>query len=97
MKPEKNKRLAQTRLADGTVIDREWMPSERYMLYASGWTAGAGIKAIDPKREGLGAYDRGYQDGVAARQKAIDSYCKEIGHKPSFLRTADPSGSVGDR
>lgn len=90
MKEEKNKRLAQTRRLDGTVVERAWTPHERYMLYASGFKDGAGIRPIDSARAGLGAYDRGYEDGVEARREAVGAYASEIGYVPSVLRVQDP-------
>jgi hypothetical protein len=94
MAEEKNKRLAQTRLPGGKVIEREWTPHERYMLFAKGFRAGAGARAIDPACEGLGAYDRGYAEGLEARRKAVDAYAKEIGYVPSILRARSPSSGV---
>lgn len=84
---EKNKRLAQTKRPDGTIIEREWTPHERFMLFAKGFRSGAGVRAIDPACEGLGAYDRGYDEGIQARRSAVDAYAKEIGYVPSILRT----------
>ena len=84
--PEQNKRLAQTALPGGKVIDREWTVHERYMLYAAGFRAGAGMKAIDTTRAGLGAYDRGFHDGRVAAGQAISAYAAEIGYTPSILR-----------
>ena len=89
MAEEKNKRLAQTKLPSGKVIEREWTPHERYMLFAKGFRDGAGVKAIDKEREGLGAYDRGYDEGIKARREAVGAYAKEIGYEPTILRTQD--------
>jgi hypothetical protein len=86
---EKNKRLAQTRLPGGKLVEREWTAHERYMLYASGFKDGAGVRPIDKEREGLGAYDRGYADGRLARSNAIASYANEVGYRPTILRAAD--------
>lgn len=92
---ERNKRLAQTKLPDGTVIEREWTPRERYMLYVSGFGDGAAYRSMRPNREGLGAYDRGYADGRAARGRAATAYAKEVGYVPGVLRSADTDHEVG--
>lgn len=86
---EKNKRLAQTKRPDGTVVEREWTPHEKYMLFAKGFRSGAGVRAIDPTCEGIEAYDRGYDEGIQARRAAIDAYAKEIGYTPSILRATE--------
>lgn len=85
---ETNKRPAQTRLPDGTVAEREWSPRERYMLFGDGFRAGASMRAFDPKKSGLGAYDRGYAEGQRARGDALTDYAKEIGYEPTILRQA---------
>ncbi len=89
MPAEKNKRLAQTKLPSGETIEREWTPHERYMLYAFGWSAGASMRAMDPTKSGLGAYDRGYAEGRAARHTAISWYAVEVGYEPTILRTPE--------
>lgn len=86
MGEEKNKRLAQTALPGGKIVEREWTPHERYMLYSRGFRDGAGGRPIDTEREGLGAYDRGYKDGHTARCKAMKDYAEEIGYEPTILR-----------
>ena len=83
---EENKRLAQTRMPDGTLVDRPWTVAERYMLYARGFRDGASTHAIKENLLGLGAYDRGYSDGKAATSSAVAAYAKEIGYVPSILR-----------
>jgi hypothetical protein len=83
---ETYKRLAQTELPGGKIVEREWTPHEQYQLYASGFRDGAGSRAMDKDREGLGAYDRGYADGKKARGAALKKYAKEIGYKPTILR-----------
>lgn len=80
---EKNKRLAETLNPDGTVTKREWTPRERYMLFEAGFRTGAGNRAIDPARAGLGAYDRGLEEGRAARAKALQTYAHELNFDPS--------------
>jgi hypothetical protein len=93
---EKYKRLAQTKLPNGEVIERPWSPHERYMLYAAGFKDGAGVRPIDLEREGLGAYDRGYADGQAARSNAIKAYAEAVGYEPTILRIAvEPSERHG--
>lgn len=86
MAEEKYKRLAQTRLPSGKIVEREWTPHERFQLYAAGFRDGAGNRAMDKDREGLGAYDRGYAEGKKSRGKALKAYAKEIGYKPTILR-----------
>jgi hypothetical protein len=84
---ETNVRLAQTKLPGGKIIERDWTVHERFQLFAKGFRSGAGVRAIDPACEGLGAYDRGYDEGIQARRDAVDAYAKEIGYTPSILRT----------
>lgn len=83
---EKNSRLAQTKNPDGTITERPWTPHERYMLYTRGFREGAGVKSMAKECEGLGAYERGYDDGQRARNQASDAYAKEIGYVPTILR-----------
>lgn len=85
-------RKAQTRLSDGTFVERDWSAGERYQLYMRGFRDGAAIKAMRDDHIGLGAYDRGYGDGRHALHVALDAYGKEVGHVPSVLRTADSGG-----
>lgn len=87
---ETNVRLAQTKLPGGKIVERDWTAHERFMLFAKGFRSGAGVRAIDPACEGLGAYDRGYDEGIKARREAVDAYAKEIGYVPSILRAQDP-------
>ncbi len=63
------------------------------MLYARGFSDGAGVHAMRPDHQGHPSYDNGYEDGRTARSKAVSEYCKEIGYKPNFFRTQaeDPS------
>ena len=86
MAEKTDKRLAQTRLPDGTMVDRQWFPSELYHLYARGFRSGAGGHAMRPDHQGLLAYDRGYEDGQKATREAVGAYAKEIGYEPSILR-----------
>lgn len=86
---EKYIRKAQTKLPGGKIVERDWTTHERYMLFAKGFSAGAGGRARDPQCEGLGAYDRGYDEGIQARRKAVDAYAKEIGYVLSILRAQD--------
>jgi hypothetical protein len=79
---EKNKRLAKG--LDGK--EREWTPHERYMLFTAGFRDGAASRSMQKKMQGLGAYDRGYSEGRAARERAVKKYAKEIGYKPTILR-----------
>lgn len=92
MAEEKNKRLAQTKLSDGTVVEREWTPHERYMLFMAGFRHGAGMRAMDRDKEQLGAYDRGYTEGCKARHAAGIAYAQEIGYAPTILRAEDADG-----
>jgi hypothetical protein len=94
MADEKNTRLARTKLPDGTIVEREWTPHERYMLYVRGFRDGAAVKAM--AHSGLGAYDRGYADGRDARASAADAYAKEVGYEPTILRLATDSPSNGE-
>lgn len=89
MPEEKNSRLAQTKLPDGTVVEREWTPHERYMLYSRGFKDGAGVKAMRKDCEGLGAYERGYDEGRRSLNQHVGAYAKEIGYIPTVLRTAE--------
>jgi hypothetical protein len=54
------------------------------MLYSQGFKDGAGFLAHRHQNEP--DYDRGYADGQAARNKAVNTFCDEIGFKPSILR-----------
>ncbi len=94
MSDETYARKAQTRLPDGTFVEREWSAHERYQLYMRGFRDGAGIKSMRDDHIGLGAYDRGYGDGRDALHTDLDAYGKEVGHEPSVLRTADSGGST---
>lgn len=86
-------RKAQTRMPDGTVVERDWTARERYMLYVRGFRDGASVRAM--RFPGLGAYDLGYADGRAARHAAVEAYAKQIGYEPTVLRSAEPSS--GDK
>lgn len=73
---------------------REWSPRERYVLYRRGFRAGAGIRPIESEAEGIEAYDRGYDDGVAALGKASARYAKRVGYVPEVLRLAGTKGKA---
>lgn len=83
------KRLAQTKLPGGDIVERAWTPHEMYMLYVRGFREGAATKAMDKNCEGLEAYERGYDDGQRARNQASSDYAKEVGYNPTILRAAD--------
>lgn len=82
MVEEKNKRLAR---GPGGV-ERPWNERERYMLYSQGFRDGAACRSMDLKKKGLGAYDRGYEEGRDAHGKAVAAYAAEIGYVPTILR-----------
>lgn len=82
-------RKAQTKLPDGTLVDREWSKSERYQLYARGFRDGAGTKAMRKDHIGLGPYDRGYSDGIAATRAACNAEARRLAYEPTILRAAD--------
>ena len=86
MTVEQNKRLAQTKMPNGTVVDRPWTSGERYQLYRRGFRDGAGGRGVRHECEGLGAYDRGYAEGRATASAAISAYAQEIGYTPTILR-----------
>jgi hypothetical protein len=77
-----NPRLAQTM---GAAEGRQWTAHERYMLYCQGFRDGASTTAI--RHSGFPDYERGYGDGIGARGTATDAFAKEIGYKPTILRT----------
>jgi hypothetical protein len=81
-------RLAYSR---GSKTGRPWTTHERYQLYAAGFRAGAGMRPIDGDRSGLGAYDRGYADGLKAMREAVSAYAGRIGYEPTILRAAEPN------
>ncbi len=70
----------------------------QYGAYQQGWTAGAAMRAMDPKATGHGdeairlAYEQGYGDGRIARQTAMQKAADKYGHRPGILRlTAEES------
>lgn len=90
MADEKNERLAETKNPDGSITRREWTPSERYMLFEAGFRTGAGNRAVDERRLGLGAYKRGLEEGRKARAEALTAYARELNYQPSLLRHGPP-------
>lgn len=88
MPEEVYERMAQTVLPDGTIINRPWQANERYQLFARGFRDGAGTKPMRKDHMGLGAYDRGYAEGVAATKAACAAYAKEVNYTPAILRSA---------
>lgn len=79
-------RLAQTVLPDGSLVDREWTPAERYRLFARGFRDGAGTRGVRKECAGLGAYERGYAEGREATYKACADYAALVGYTPTVLR-----------
>lgn len=79
-------RKAQTRLPDGTTIERDWYPHELYTLYVRGFRDGVGGKVQRKDHEELLPYLRGYNDGITAVQAAATAYADEVGYEPSVLR-----------
>lgn len=79
---KKNVRLAQTKLPGGKLVERPWIPHERYVLFRKGYSAGAQGNAADPNCDGVASYDRGYKEGNEARNNALRTYAREVGHDP---------------
>ncbi len=94
MTEETSVRKAQTKLPDGTLIERDWNARERYQLYVRGFRDGAAVKAMRDDHIGLGAYDRGYGDGRRALVLAAATYAEEVEYEPSILRAAAESEGV---
>lgn len=81
-------RKAQTKLPNGTVVERDWTPSERYQLFARGYRDGAGTKPMRADHMGLGPYDNGYAQGQAATRAACAAYAAKVEYRPTILRAA---------
>lgn len=87
-------RKAQTRLPDGTIVERDWTASERYQLYARGWRDGAGLRPTRKDHLGLGPYNRGYGDGSKARDAACEAEALRIGFTVRIVRLASDGEPV---
>lgn len=79
-------RKAQTRLPDGSVIERDWYPHELYALFVRGFRDGACRKQYRDGHGELLAYLEGYNAGIAALGEAAAGYAKRVGHEPTILR-----------
>lgn len=67
---------------------KHFVAREKYMLYVRGFRDGAGVHAMRANHGGLEAYERGYADGIRARQEHVHRFCEELGYEPEILRTA---------
>jgi hypothetical protein len=63
---------------------REWNERERYQLWRRGFRDGAGSAA--KRHPGFVDYERGWEEGAAARIAAGNKFAAEIGYAPSILR-----------
>jgi len=88
-----NKRRAQTHLPDGTIVEREWKPRERFHLFRAGLNHGLAGRKKDETREGMVDYDRGYAEGEELRERVtflqrekLVAFMGEVGYQPSLLR-----------
>lgn len=69
--------------------------ANQYQSYMRGWKHAASTKAMDPvftehsNELIVEAYNRGYSDGSAAKQRAYETASATYGYEPSILRLAE--------
>lgn len=63
---------------------KERTPTERYMFYCRGFGDGARVRAS--RHPGEPDYEKGYEEGLAARGQHVTRFCRSIGYVPDIMR-----------